>query len=436
MIKKTYTYDNDPTSAYKLYAEKVKEEKLMQLLEDAKAIENKKIIQTCNAIIRQVYDTVEDYEELTPEKRDEKIEEIIKQNIKEYIEEYYGGEISKEQRKFLRSDIQKIREFTRNKLNMRSSVIEEITNRIRETLIQDLLKESKARGDLSFSSDAKRLFFRAKELNYKYIPDTKWDYLKKELPMATYKLVHMVALALRKTGVIENKFYDKSIRRHIKDRDILESMKTLELIEDEEQEEYKKKYGITGIRRKAKKFTTEGGKRHKIVAMRELCNSVYHYVLDSGELFAIQYQNTYNAVENQIIAKVKSAAGRLPEEDAKKRKTHVEFLDKKLEAQEKKIKNDLIKRYGSIENITEEQIMEFAQELTRKERKKMEGKVAVQMAINYLAGMSDRAIFRQAEEIGVIDSGVLDNCSRGKATAEELEIFTGKYDMSVEPEVK
>jgi len=293
--------------------EEIKEDKLMQLVSDARAIENKEIIEIANEIIAEIYEKVENYENLTYIEQGEKAEQIAEEYIKKYHKEHFSENMTDEEKKFLSADITKIREFTRKKLRLRSAVIEEVTSRVRETLIQDLLKESKAKGDLGFSNNMKRLFFRAKELNYKYVPETKLDYLREKLPVATHKLVHMVALALRKTGAIEDKFYDKSMRKHVKDEGARKYLKTLGYIDDEEQDRYRKKYGIRGIKRSTtSKFTSEGGRRGKAVAMQELCNSAYHHVLDSGELFAIQYENTYYAVENQVIAKVKNAIGKLP----------------------------------------------------------------------------------------------------------------------------
>ena len=414
--------------------EEIKEEKLMQLVSDARAVENKEVIQVSKEIIDEIYQKVEGYENLPYDEQAEKAEEVMEEYIKEYKKQQYIKDMSNEEKKFVNADIQKIREFTRKKLRMRSSVIEEVTNRVRETLIQDLLRESKSQGDLDFSNNMKRLFFKAKELNYKYVPDTKWDYLKKELPVATHKLVHMVALSLRKSGAIESKFYDKAMRKHVKDEKALEYLKTLDFVDDEKRAEFKKKYGIRGIRPGSSKFTSEGGKREKEKAIAELCNSTYHYVLDSGELFAIQYQNTFQAVENQVVSKVKNAIGRLPEAEAKKRKTHISFFDDKIANEEEYMREQLIKKYGDdVEKITDEQILEFAKPIVEREREKMEGKMAVQMAINYLSGMSDKAILTHARDIGFIDEEILNSSSRG-SSEEDKKAFETKYDMSVEPD--
>lgn len=404
----------------------IEEEKLMQLVEDAKAEENKEIIKEANKLVQEIYSKVDNYEKLPYKEQLEKGEEVMDSYAEKYKNEHGFEKMSDEDKKFLNADIMKIKEFTRNKLKLRLSVIEEITSRVKKTLIQDVLKESKAQGDLAFSNNMKKLFFKAKELNYRYVPDTKWEYLSEELPVATHKLVHMVALALRKTGAIEYKFYDPVMRKHVEDPEAYKYLKTLGYTEESEREKYRKKYGIRIIKR-GRKFTSEG-KRTKNIARQELCNAVFHGVIDSGKLFAIQYQNTYYAIENQIMSKVKNALEKLPEKEKKSRKTNIDFFDKKVLKQEEKIRKEFTKKYGSIKNATEEQINEFARPMIEYERKHMEGKMAIQMAINYISAMGDETIKKQAKECGFIDSEIVENSVRKNDGKKDLN---AKYDTSV-----
>lgn len=410
--------------------ENIKEEKLMQLVSDAKAIENREIIEFVGEIVDEINKT-EGYEEASLEKQEEIAETIMEEYVKKYKAEHIVDGMSNEEKKFLSADIEKIREFTRKKLRIRSSVVEAVTSKIRETLINDLLEESALQKEMTFSPQMTKMFFRAKELNYRYVPYTKWDYQREALPVATHKLVHMLALDLRKSGAIQDKFYDVAMRKHIKDPKALEYLSTLGYIEDEEQEEYKIKRGIRSVRHGKSKFTASS--RTKQIAMAELSNSVYHYVLDSGELFAISYENTFNAVEHQIVSKIKNALGRLPEQDAKKRCTHVGFLDKKVGQQEEYIRKKLSEKYGDLDSITDEQILEFAEPIIESHRRKMEGKMATQMAINYIAGMTDKAIFTHLIDIGLFSEEQLKNSTRG-ATEEEQAEFRTRYDTKVTEE--
>lgn len=409
--------------------EKIKEEKLMQLVKDASAEENKEIIKEANELVKEIYSSVDDYENLTYEKQRKQAEKIMEDYAERYKNQHNYGDLSNRDKKNLNANITKIKEFARNKLKMRSSVIEEITSRVRKKMIQDLIINSKSQGDLAFSSHMKDLFFRAKSLNYKYISDTKWDYLAEKLPVATYKLVGMVALALKRTGVIEDKFYDPVMRKYVEDKDALKYLETLGDVDDKKRDEHKKKYGIRVIKR-GSKFSSQG-KRGRNVAKQELCNAAYHNVLDSGELFAIQYQNAYYAVENQIMSKVKNAIGKLPEKEKQARKTGVNFYDNKVSEQEEKIKEEFVEKYGDIENATQEQleewVKEFAKPMIEQGRINMENKMAIQTAINYISGMGDATILRYLEECGFLDPEIVKNSVRRN----DGKDLNKKYNMTV-----
>ena len=221
----------------------------------------------------------------------------------------------------------------------------------------------------------------------------------------------------------------------MKNPEALEYLKTDGYTEPEEREIYKSLKGIRNIRRSNTKFTAEGGTRNKIVAEAELVNSTYHYVLDEGRMFAIMYENTFESIENQIMAKVRNAAGKLPEAEKKKRKTDIGFFDQKIKEQEDKLRKELISKYGELEQITDDEIEEFARPMIKNERDNIENKMAMQMAINYLAGMTDKAMFTHLIEIGLIDKEDIDNGVRG-STEEEKRIFSERYDMSVPEEQK
>ena len=412
--------------------EEIKNNTVMQLLSDANETENKEIIEYSNKIVGKIHEVIDSEKIISIEEKEAKAEEIIDEYVEKYKESMNTDELSDEEKKFISSDVAKIREFTRNKLRMRTAVVETITSRIREVLINDLIKESKDRGELGFSDIMNKKFFKAKELNYRYVPDTRWDYQREILPLAVNKLVHMIALDLRKSGVIQNKFYDREIRKFIRNKETLKYLKTTVYVNDDQQIEFKKKTGIKNVNIRANKFTTEGGKRSKRSAKGELCNSAYHYVSDFGKLFARIYENTYFAVEDQILSKIRNTLGRLPQEEAKKRKTHIKFFDEKVKKQEEYFKRQLKEIYGEdLDSITEEQIMEFARPIIDLQRKKMEGKMAVQMAINYLSGMTDKAIITNAMEAGLLNEEDLSKSARGSNEDEKNE-FKTRYDTNVD----
>lgn len=403
---------------------KIKEDKLRELLKDAREIENREIINSADQIIKEIHNKKINYETQT-----EETEKIIEEHIEKYIKEHSNENMTTKDKKILNSDIQKIREFAGKKLRMRSSVITEIMGRIQEVLINDLLKESKAKGELGFSKDMNKLFFTAKGLNYTYVPDTKWEYQRYDQPVAIYKLVHMVAQGLRHSGAIANKFYDRAMRKYVKDEEALRYLETLDYVEDSEYAEYKKKHNIRDVKSHNSKYTSEGF-RDKVQARNELLSSSYDYVQNEGETFAIKYENTFKAVENQVMTKIRNSLGRLPESETKKRITHIEFFDKKILGEEQILRKAIIKKYGNPEQITDEQIAEFAKPIIERERRKMEGKMAVQLAIDYISGMTDRGINMQAIQIGVLDSEKVNKSRRG-SSKEEKEVFSQRYDTRV-----
>ena len=411
--------------------EEVKEEKLMQLLSDAKAQGNMEILKHSNRIIKELHTNVKNYEQLSIEDQEKAAERMMEEYIDRYKIEQYKQAMSDEDKKFIDSDISKMREFTRNKLRMRTAVVETITNRIREALINDLVKESRQNGELGFSKAMNKLFFTAKELNYKYVPETKWEYQKEALPVAIHKMVEMVANDLKKSGIIQNKFYDREIRKYVEDEEAKKYLKTTGYTDDSEFVDARRTIGIKCISMHGKKFTSEGGTRDPKVARAELSNSAFHYVSDFGKLFAKAYENTFMSVENQIVSKIKNAMGRLPKNDAKKRETHIQFFDEKVKEQENQYREQIIQKYGkNLAEITDEQIYEFARPIIEQERAKMEEKMAAQMAINFLAGMPDKAIITHAIEIGVLDKDIFNKSARGSSEEEKAE-FSTRYDTKV-----
>lgn len=404
----------------------IKETKLRELVQDAKELENLGMLEYANEIISVIQNKGIDYETET-----DKANEVLEEYVSMYREKHEHANMSQADMKFLNSDLQKVREFVGKKLRIRTSVVEDITSRIQEALINDLLKESEAKGKLGFSDDFRDLFFRAKKLNYRHVFETAWDYQREALPSATFKLVHMVALCLRKTGAIANKFYDRAVRKYIKDEEALKYLNTLGYTDDREYQEYKKKHNIRDIKSHNNKYTSQGG-RTKGQARNELFESVYDYVQNSGQSFAMRYENTFKAVEHQIISKVKNALGRLPEAEVKKRKTYIDIFDNLIAKEEEIIRKQIIKKFSkprkkiTIDEITDEQMMEFASELIERERSKMEGKMAVQYAIDFLSGMTDKAIQKTAVQIGVLDEEELSNSKRGVREDEK-----NKYNTSV-----
>ena len=405
--------------------DEIKEEKLRELLVDAKAEENKEIIAVANKITSDITNL-----EINFETAPEEAEKIMEKYIDEYKKKNSFETLTDEEKKFLNSDAQRIREFVGKKLRVRSTVVAEITTRMQEYFINDLLKNSRSSDTLQFSDIGKDLFFKAKQINYKYVPETKWEYQREAQPKAVLGLIETLARSLIKSGAIANKFYDRSMRKHVKDEKALQYLKTSEYVDESKYKKYKKETDIRDIKLYNRKYTTEGSAQES-KAKKELFANAYDYVQNEGVTFATKYINTFYAIEDQIRNKVKNVTGRSSESEAKGRIVHIDYLDKKIKEDEEKIREYIENKYGT-ENLTDEQFNEIVMELTHPERLKMEEKMAMQLAIDYLAGMTDKGINEMLVQTGYMKNEVLTKSKRGTSD-QDKEKFSNLQQNMQEP---
>lgn len=405
--------------------DEIKEEKLRELLVDAKAEENKEIIAVANKITSDITNL-----EINFETAPEEAEEIMEKYIDEYKKKNSFETLTDEEKKFLNSDAQRIREFVGKKLRVRSTVVAEITTRMQEYFINDLLKNSRSSDTLQFSDIGKDLFFKAKQINYKYVPETKWEYQREAQPKAVQELIETLARSLIKSGAIANKFYDRSMRKHVKDEKALQYLKTSEYVDESKYKKYKKETDIRDIKVYNRKYTTEGSAQES-KAKKELFANAYDYVQNEGVTFATKYINTFYAIEDQIRNKVKNVTGRSSESEAKGRIVHIDYLDKKIKEDEEKIREYIENKYGT-ENLTDEQFNEIVMELTHQERLKMEEKMAMQLAIDYLAGMTDKGINEMLVQTGYMENEVIAKSKRGTSD-QDKEKFSNLQQNMQEP---
>ena len=369
---------------------------------------NRQLAIIAKGIATQITSQIEDFE-----KNEDKVTEIINQNIDEYIAQHSTEGMEVEEKKFLRSDVSKIKHYIGEFLKVRSKVVEEMTSRMREFFINNLIETSKQTGQLGFSDKAKDLFFDFKQLNYDFVHKTKWDYQLNAQPVSADSLVSTITRCLIKTGVIEERFYDKSIRSQITNKEALSFMIT-KYRDEEEFEHYKKIAGMQGMKFSNKKYT--GGEIDNERAYKELFKNVYDYIKDQDSTFAQKYMNTYYAIEDQITRKIDHILGRLDVEEIKSRKTFVKYFDEDMiKEDEQALKELMIQNYGSLENIHEEERRTLINKLTFMERSKMEEKMAAQMAIDYLSGMTDRGFNELAIQTGLVDKDIVRNSKRGNA---------------------
>lgn len=326
-----------------------------------------------------------------------------------------------EEKQIFLADMSKFREFTTKMTNTGTDVVADVTSIMRQYFINDFIKTSKQIGKLEFSKKAEDLFYRVKKLNYdKIVMYTKWDYQTNQQPKAAKELVDVVAENLIKSGVIRDKLYDESIRHRVKReneeafnhmvvttqrdeseyteyRRKIKGKKSIDCIKDNDEKKLKlltriKKHFIS-VKNEVKEKRTFKDKAQTILCCfkgislkqlyrNELFRNAIQHVRKEGENFAIKYLNVYNAIPYTIKENVEWAL----KDDYYQKDLLQDFQIKN----NKKLQNRMIKEYGSLEEARIRKD-EFINLLIEEERKKMEEKMAKQLAIDYLSGMTDRS---------------------------------------------
>lgn len=318
------------------------------------------------------------------------------------------------------SEANKIEEFGTKMLRARSSVVYDVTSKMKEYFINDLIRNSQNQDTPQFSNAAWDLFFRAKKLNYKeFVQYTNWDYQTEELPQAARELVEECAEGLVKSGAIRNKFYDEAVREHITDEDALAYMET-KYRPETEYTSYRKERGIGDLKaytRPSKdKFT--GTNQY---ALMKLLHNVYSYVQNENEVFAIRYENTFNAVKTRVRRKIETALTETHKVDKK------HLYQEEVQAQVDGIRQEIIDAYGTTE-LTPEQREELIRRKIEEELKTMEQKMAVQLSTDYLAGMTDKSFIDVAVKTGHLAPEVVKNAARGTVLSDQVLQLMNKIE--------
>ena len=379
MFSKDDTLDKKGKIAFgKKILTEIQARKLQETEADMHNEKNQEILQYAFEIKKAAKKQGIDFFTLTPEKR-EKLEQIIEAKIDE-IEKSRNLSTPTERQMFY-SDMNKLREFTSKLTHIGSSVMEEITSRMREYFINDFINNSKETGNLGFSKKAEDLFYKIKKINYSEIVQyTKWDYQLVGQPDAANKLVRLAAKSLIQSGAIRDKFYDRSIREKIGDSQALEYMTTPTR---DENEYYKKNKRILfnepkGISLKGKFYSQDSNKLHRN-AFRKTVND---FLRKQGQSFASKYMNVFNAIPYTVRQNVECALNGTI--------TNSDFLQNHQKSYNAKLIRRMISQYGTLENAKKHKD-EFINKLIDEERNKMEEKMAIQIAIDYLSGMTDRS---------------------------------------------
>lgn len=314
----------------------------------------------------------------------------------------------------INSSANKIEEFGTKMLRARSSTVYEVTSKMKEYFINDLIRNSQNQDTPQFSNAAWDLFFKAKKLNYReFVQYTNWDYQTEELPQAAMELARECATGLQKSGAIRNKFYDEAVRSYITDPEALEYMETAYRPE-EEYTSFRKEHGIGDLkaytRTSNSRFT---GNKQQDATMR-LLHNLYSYVQNENEVFAIRYENTFNAIKTRVSRKIEKALS----EEHSVSDTHLykDILQEQIDT----IRQEAIDSYGTTQ-LTPEQKEEFIKGKIKAELDSMEHKMAIQLSTDYLAGMTDKSFVDTAIKTGHLDPNVVQNAARGTLLSTQVQ---------------
>ena len=474
----------------------VKESKLRELKSEMKKPENEAILANANEIIKRAEQQGVNVTSMRDEEL-QKIDAIMEQKIQEIKDKSEGMSeegMSEEEKQFMYADIEKLKEFVGKMLSVNSSVVQEITSRMQEYFINDIVTETRAKteekektilelreklalnpGDKElrkqledeekdtpvnpkFSYKAERLFDNIKNLNYKKIVQyTKWDYQIEQQPEAAKELVTIAAKALKETGAIRNKFYDRAIRREV-ESEALQYMR-VKTADESQYEKNKEKYGIRAIKRaktpeNGEKYTAKG-KQASENRKHQLCREVYNNVQKEGDNFAVKFNNVFaaipktvemvvdeaisydesftrrvNATRNIIKAEYDGKIEKLDDPDKQERLALLlvgrgickpnqtadtikqamrsyGYLERYEEEENRKNQSKLLEQYGTIEEVKKHRD-EIIQKRIEQARNNMEERMAYQLAIDYISGMTDRSFNDLAIRTGYMSYDDLD----------------------------
>ena len=469
----------------------IKESKLRELKSDMKKPENENILANANDIIK----TAEKQGiKITSMQEDDvqKLNDILEEKVQSIKDK--SADMTEEEKQFMYADVAKLREFVGKMLSINSSVVYEVTSRMQEYFINDIITETRAKTEEKektilelkdklelnpydtelrkqledeekdtpvnpkFSYKAEKLFDNIKNLNYKKIVQyTKWDYQMEQQPKAAKELVIHVAKALKETGAIRNKFYDRAIRREL-ESEALQYMR-VKTVDESQYEKNKEKYGIRAIKRaktpeNGEKYTAKG-KQASENRKHQLCREVYNNVQKEGDNFAVKFNNVFaaipktvemvvdeaisydepftrrvNATRNIIKAEYDGKIEKLDDPDKQERLALLlvgrgickpnqtadtikqamrsyGYLERYEEEENRKNQSKLLEQYGTIEEVKKHRD-EIIQERIEQARNNMEEKMAYQLAIDYISGMTDRSFNDLAIRTGYMSYDDLD----------------------------
>ena len=422
----------------KKYIKDIQIKKIREQESDVENEESKVIIKQVKALLNQIEEAGIDA--FNYDKKDRKMVSTVNEIVSDFILKYKSKNYFKEKNhNFVEAEANKIIECTQKCLKMRNSIVEEVLDDMQEAMIQDYIDNSrtkmeeamqekiileedpndsrskeerekeirieKMRNAMGFSERVLDIIYDKnglRDLDYKeYVINTKKKYQTDSLPSAVYKAVKYYSDTAVKTGLIRDKFYDKSILAMIKDEKVKEAMGFEDSTDERNYVKTKFKVGINeqrkikGIKQEVRNFI--GKIPCSLMQKRKFFKEYYSYVQRGGESFARACEDVYYAIP--------VTTRKLIEKAIRTDYSPNEFLNKEETKEVLKIRKELQERFGQYGGIaiTKQNLEEYIEEKIQYERTvNFKRNVAAKLAIKQLGGMNDLRIAQVLKKMGFL----------------------------------
>ena len=416
----------------------IQEKYLEEVTEDVFADSNRNILETTRNIINEIkeknIDTFrlskysedeeqnieheemaslkEEYERKYEEEKndiEDEINKIMQKHLEKYIQSQ--GEITDEKVETIKGDICKISNYVNNMLYVNTRVVNHVTNIVQEYFINDLIRNTKSYNQSEHSEEfrapmlsdaAKNLYKRARNFGYTYyVPNTKTEYQKHLLPKNVEKIVNYCSEELIKSDLVQQKLKNSTVREKIPAEFLEYADKEMEEKGTNNKNPEENKKELIDIARAVtiKKHYTRDMRNKK--SRFDIVKKIEKNVQGQTSRFARTYVYTCKALETQVRNKIERALSPDYKYGEEKGIKKTEVLEETIEKEIKEIRENILfnnpelaatPRNKEEEIKRKEKIEDIIQKRIQEERKTILEKMATQLSIDYISGMTDEGI--------------------------------------------